>query len=332
MPTYLLIPDMTQKIAILAGGFSSEWEISMKSAEIVYKNLNPEKYEPYLVVVRKDEWYVIDGEQKHVLDLNYFGFLKNGKKLSFDIVFNAIHGDPGENGKLQGYMESKGIFHTSCNQAVSALTFNKWQCNTILQKLGFTCAKSILLDENDKIQPKEIIKELGLPLFVKPNNAGSSFGVSKVKKINELEPAIKNAFTEGSDVIMESFMDGTEVGCGVFTYKGEIIALTPTEIRSENEFFDYEAKYQGKAQEITPAEISGEMTKQIKSISASVYKKMHARGIIRVDFIIVKNVPHIIEINTVPGLSAASIVPQQVAYDNIKLSDFFGMLLEEARP
>ncbi|HAW52359.1 MAG TPA: D-alanine--D-alanine ligase [Flavobacteriales bacterium] len=321
---------MTQKIAILGGGYSSEWEISRKSAEVVYQHLDREKYEPYLVMVRKDEWYVLDGDQKKVLDLNYFGFLKNGKKIRFDIAFNAIHGDPGENGKLQGYMESKGIFHTSCSQSVSALTFNKWQCNTVLQKLGFTCAKSILLDENDKVNPKHIVSELGLPLFVKPNNAGSSFGVSKVKKITELETAIKTAFSEGSDIIMESFMDGTEVGCGVFRYKGEVTALTPTEIRSENEFFDYEAKYQGKAQEITPAEISKKMIQLIKNISTSVYQKIHARGIIRVDFIIVNDIPHIIEINSIPGLTAESIVPQQVRYDGIKLSTFFGMLLEEA--
>ena len=322
---------MKQKIAILAGGFSSEWEISLKSADIVYKNLNRSIYEPYIVVVRKDQWYVIDGEDEHNLDLNYFGFLKNGKKVRFDLVFNAIHGDPGENGKLQGYMESKGIMHTSCSQSLSALTFNKWQCNTVLQKMGFDCAKSILLDENDEVVPEEIINDLGLPLFVKPNSAGSSFGVSKVTSSDELEPAIKRAFSEGSDVILESFMEGTELGCGVFNYKGKITALTPTEIRTENEFFDYEAKYEGKSQEITPAEISDEMTIRVKEISASVYKKLHARGIIRIDFIIIKDKPHIIEVNTIPGLSAESIVPQQVAYDGIELSDFFGMLLEEAR-
>jgi len=322
---------MKQKIAILAGGFSSEWEISLKSADIVYKNLNRSIYEPYIVVVRKDQWYVIDGEDEHNLDLNYFGFLKNGKKVRFDLVFNAIHGDPGENGKLQGYMESKGIMHTSCSQSLSALTFNKWQCNTVLQKMGFDCAKSILLDENDEVVPEEIINDLGLPLFVKPNSAGSSFGVSKVTSSDELEPAIKRAFSEGSDVILESFMEGTELGCGVFNYKGKITALTPTEIRTENEFFDYEAKYEGKSQEITPAEISDEMTIRVKEISASVYKKLHARGIIRIDFIIIKDKPHIIEVNTIPGLSAESIVPQQVAYDGIELSDFFGMLHEEAR-
>jgi D-alanine-D-alanine ligase len=319
-----------QKVAILAGGYSSEWEISMQSAGIVYKHLPREFYEPYIVSIRKDGWKVLEEDRMYDLDLNLFGFHLNGELIRFDLAFNAIHGHPGENGPIQGYLEARGISHTSCNQAVSVLTFNKWQCNSILKLFGFNCAKSLLLQRHDEINEEFIIDELKLPLFVKPNNSGSSFGVSKVKTKADLIPAIEKAWEEDSEVVLESFMDGTELGVGVFRHENMVIPLPPTEIRSENEFFDYEAKYQGKAQEITPAEISDEMTVEVQKISRDVYKRLNASGLIRVDFMIVGKVPHIIEVNTVPGLSAESIVPKQVKCMGLDLGHFFHMLLQEA--
>lgn len=319
-----------QRVAILAGGYSSEWEISMQSANVVYKNLSKEVYEPYLVKIKKEGWKVLDGDKEFELNLNKFGFDRNGEEILFDLAFNAIHGNPGENGLLQGYMESRGIRHTSCNQAVSALTFNKWQCNSILKLFGFTCAKSILLQKDDTINTEHIINELRLPVFVKPNNSGSSFGVSKVKSANELIPAIEKAWLEDNEVLIEAFMDGIELGVGVFRYKGEIHALSPTEIRSENEFFDYEAKYLGKAKEITPAEMTEELTLKVQQISKEVYRRLNASGLIRVDFMVVGHLPHIIEVNTIPGLSTESIVPKQVRYAGMELGHFFHMLIEEA--
>lgn len=319
-----------QRVAILAGGYSSEWEISMLSASVVHQHLPSEIYEAYIVRVKKEGWQVMEGDKLYNLDLNTFGFNKDGEEIRFDVAFNAIHGNPGENGLLQGYMESRGILHTTCNQAVSALTFNKWQCNTILKNFGFTCAKSILLQKDDEINTDEIINSLKLPVFVKPNNAGSSFGVSKVKSKEELTPAIEEAWLEDKEVLIEAFMDGTELGCGVFRKNAEIIALSPTEIRSENEFFDYEAKYQGKALEITPAEISDEMTEMVQDISRDVYRKLNAKGLIRVDFMLVKDVPHIIEVNTIPGLSNESIVPQQVRHAGLELGQFFHLLIQDA--
>ncbi|MEQ8323882.1 MAG: D-alanine--D-alanine ligase [Vicingaceae bacterium] len=321
---------MKKILAIAAGGYSAEWEISLKSAEIVLSNVDKEMFEAYILVIRKEMWYIIDGDEHIPLNLNDFSFKKMGKTISIDLVFNAIHGDPGENGKLQGFFESRGIMHTSCNQSLSALTFNKWQCNTILKELGFTCAKSLLFYRGEVIDPDHIVKILGLPVFIKPNQAGSSFGVSKVSTKEQFEQAVKKAFEHDDEILIETFMDGIEVGCGVYRYKGEVIALSPTEIRSQNEFFDYEAKYQGKALEITPAEISDELIELIKTISSSVYSKLHARGIIRVDFIIVDQIPHIVEVNTIPGLSAESIVPKQVRCDGMNLQEFFTRLLEEA--
>ena len=321
---------MKKLLAVLAGGYSPEWEISLNSAEMVAANVDEDQYEAFIVLIRKDNWIVRDGDKEAELDLNEFGFRQNGQMRKFDLAFNAIHGDPGENGKLQGYFEARSILHTSCSQALSALTFSKWECNTILQKLGFTCARSILTFKGDELKANDVIDQLGLPLFVKPNNSGSSFGVSKVKSEEDLEPALEKAFREDDAVLIEAFMDGVEVGCGVYKYKGEVIALMPTEIRSQNEFFDYEAKYQGKSEEITPAQIPTEQIEKVREISAEVYRKMHARGIVRVDFIIVKGQAHIIEINTIPGLSSESIVPKQVRHEGMSLKEFFGRLLEEA--
>lgn len=319
-----------QKVAILAGGYSSEWEISMQSAKMVLQHLAGEIYEPYIVSIKKDGWKVFDGDDIIELDLNIFGFEKNGEKIRFDVAFNAIHGHPGENGLLQGYMEARGIPHTSCNQSVSALTFNKWQCNSILKVFGFDCAKSILLQKDDAFEESFIANELGFPMFIKPNSSGSSFGVSKVSRLEDIGIAIEKAWVEDNEIVIEEFMNGTELACGVFRNEGMIIPLPPTEIRSENEFFDYEAKYHGKAQEITPAEISDELTVEVQKISRDVYKKLNASGIIRVDFILIGNVPYIIEVNTVPGFSAESIVPKQVQCMGLDLGQFYHMLLQEA--
>jgi len=318
-----------KNVAILAGGYSTEWEISMQSAEIVLNHLDRDQYNPYILEIKKEGWKVLAGDRKVALDLSAFAFIHNGTLIQFDVAFNAIHGNPGENGLIQGYLESRGIPHTSCNQFVSALTFNKWHCNTVLKTMGFTCADSILVEKGEEIDKKEIINCLGLPLFVKPNQAGSSFGVSKVKEDSDLLPALEEAFREDNFAIIEAFMQGIELACGVYKSKGEIISLTPTEIRSENDFFDYEAKYLGKSEEITPANISPEITLKVRETSKQVYKKLNCAGIVRVDFILVNNILHIIEVNTVPGLTKESIVPKQVKYYGSDLQSFFGLLLNE---
>lgn len=302
----------------------------MKSAQVVLSNLDSSRFHPFLVEIRRDGWNVLVDEDKIPLDLNTFGFVQDGETLKFDVAFNAIHGDPGENGRLQGYLESRGIRHTSSRLGVSALTFSKWHGNVVLQKMGFEGAHSILYQDGDDLNTGKIVEGIGLPMFIKPNNSGSSFGVSKVTSEGEIKQAIDKALEEDAEVIIESFMDGVEIACGVFSHRGEIIPLPPTEIRTENTFFDYGAKYLGEAQEITPAEIDPVHIRKMQEISCSVYRKLRASGVIRVDFILVKDRPLIIEVNTIPGISAESIVPQQVQCAGYTLQDFFGMIIEEA--
>lgn len=322
---------MKTKIAIAMGGYSSEYRISINSGNIVYKNLDRDLYEPYRVHILRGEWFVVaDDDTPYPINKSNFTVSMNDKVIRFDCVFNTIHGTPGENGLLQAYLELIGIPQTSCGYYQAALTFNKRDLISVLKPYGIKTAVNYFLDQGDQINTSQIIKKVGLPCFVKANRAGSSFGITKVKTEEELIPATKIAFSEDNEAIIESFLDGIEVSVGVITYKRKVLALPVTEIVSENEFFDYEAKYLGKSQEITPARISEKDTKKLQNIAKMIYKKLKIKGFTRSEFIFHNGEPHFIEINTTPGLSQASILPQQAEKAGISLKDLFGSALEAA--
>ncbi len=322
---------MKKKIAIAMGGYSSEYHISINSGNIVYKHLDREKYEPYRVHILKGEWFVVaDDDTPYPINKSNFTVEIQDKVIQFDCVFNTIHGTPGENGLLQAYLELIGIPQTSCDYYQSALTFNKRDLISVLRPYGIKAATNYFLNKGEEIDTKEIVAKVGLPCFVKANRAGSSFGVTKVKTEEEIIPAAKTAFSEDNEAIIESFLDGTEVSVGVITYKGEVMALPVTEIIPEGEFFDYEAKYLGKSQEITPARISDEDTKKVQDIAIMIYKKLKMKGFSRSEFIFHKGEPHFIEMNTNPGISAASILPQQAEKAGISLKDLFESSIEAA--
>lgn len=316
-----------KNIAVVYGGFSSEEEISLKSGRVVANNL-PADYKPYLVRINKKGWLLERNGAKIPIDKEDFSVEVDGTKLHFDMVFIAIHGTPGEDGKLQSYFDMIGVPYVSSNALACAITFNKWTCNSILKQYGYKCANAVVLRNPNGWDEKNVLEMITLPCFVKPNNGGSSFGISKVKKEDELGDAIKKAFEEGTEVMIEEFVAGTEVTCGVVKLRGKVTALPITEIVSENEFFDYEAKYKGASQEITPARISDEMTKEIQKQATGIFELLHLNGMARIDFIIQQDVPYVIEVNTVPGLSEESIVPQQARAAGMTLPELFGGLLE----
>lgn len=318
-----------KNIAIIMGGYSSEYKISLLSGNVVYNNLDKNKYNGFRIHIFKEKWvYVDDVEVEYPIDKNDFSTTVNGKKVSFDCVFNAIHGTPGEDGLMQAYFELLAIPHTSCGYYQAALTFNKRDLLSVLKPYGIKTAISYYLNKGDLVNTAEIAAKVGMPCFVKPNKAGSSFGISKVKTEAELPIAIETAYREDDEIIIESFLDGTEVSVGVINYKGEIVVLPITEIVSENDFFDYEAKYQGKSQEITPARISDEMTKKVAAIAKRAYEVLKMKGFSRSEFIIVDGEPHMLELNTIPGLTTESLIPQQAAAAGISLEDLFTNAIE----
>lgn len=320
-----------KNIAIIMGGYSSEYKISLISGNVVYNNLDKSKFNGFRIHVFQEKWVYVDGnEVEYPIDKNDFSVLVNGDKISFDCVFNAIHGTPGEDGLMQGYFELLGIPHTSCGYYQAALTFNKRDLLSVLKPYGIKTAVSYYLNKGDLVDTAEIVAKVGLPCFVKPNKAGSSFGISKVKTQAELPIAIAVAYKEDDEIIIESFLDGTEVSVGVINYKGEIVVLPITEIVSENDFFDYEAKYQGKSQEITPARISNEMTQKVAVIAKRAYEVLKMKGFSRSEFIIVNGEPHMLEMNTIPGLTTESLIPQQAAAAGISLEDLFTNAIELA--
>ena len=312
-----------KNIAILTGGDSAEYDISILSANTVLQHLNPELFKGYIIHLKNDKFTAFIKEIKIDVDKSNFTFEVENKLISFDAVFMALHGSPAENGLIQPYFDNLNIPYTSCNASVSALTFDKFKCNNKLTELGFNCAKSYIYEQGNTIDTDLIIKTVGLPCFVKPNGAGSSYGISKVKQQSDLETAINHALIHDEKVLIEQFIDGTEVSVGVF-YNGKgIKALPITEIVSENEFFDYQAKYEGKSEEITPARISKNIAKEIEATTINIYKAMQLSGICRVDYIIMDEKSYVIEINTIPGLSVESIIPQQIKAANLKLSAIF---------
>jgi D-alanine-D-alanine ligase len=316
-------------IAIVAGGDSSEYEISVKSASEVAKLLSP-KYLVYIVMIRGTSWYWEDYKGRyHNIDKNDFTLKTDDKRIRFDAVFIAIHGTPGENGLLQGYFDMMKIPYSSCSAFCSALTFNKQACKLYLKEYGIPMAKNIILRKESSPDLSSILVKTGLPCFVKPNDSGSSFGVTKVKTKEELPGAIETAFRESNEVMVEAFMDGREVACGVVKVKGKAVVLPVTEIISKNEFFDYEAKYTpGKSDEITPAEMPVNITNKIQDLSSSVYDLLGCKGIVRVDFIIVGEEPYFLEINSIPGMTEESLIPKQAKAAGIDLAELYSMVIE----
>ena len=313
------------------GGYSSEVEISMKSGAVVYKNISKKKYNTYRVHILEGKWVVVD-DAKNEFPVNKDDFsveIKN-EKITFDCVFNAIHGHPGEDGTILAYFDLIGLKHTSAPFYQMALTFNKRDTLSILKPHGIKTATSYYLDKGDKINTKKIILKVGLPCFVKPNNAGSSFGISKVKTEAEILPAIEKAFKEDSQILIEEFLDGPEITIGVLEYQNKITVLPMTEIITDNDFFDYEAKYLGKSEEITPAQISDEIHLKLEKVATQVYQILNMSGFSRAEYILVNNEPYFLEINTVPGLTDASLIPQQAAEAGISLEELFHNAIEMA--
>jgi D-alanine-D-alanine ligase len=313
-------------IGIFCGGFSSEYEISLKSADTIKKHL-PDTYLSYKIIVSKGKWEV-EMEQENVpFDLNDCSFFIGDTKKIIDAAIVYIHGDPGENGKIQAMLELHGIQYINSGPLASALSFDKWYCNQFLRAFNIPVAKSLFLSKVDQYHPSEIVESLGLPIFIKPSDSGSSYGISKVKIIEDIPKALQFAFNEGRTVIIESFLDGIEVTCGVYRSSNGLVALPLTEIVSENEFFDFEAKYQGKSSEITPARISEDLKFEVQAMAKKIYELLQLKSITRIDFMLVNNQPYVIEVNTTPGFSAASIVPQMLSAAGISLGDFWGDII-----
>lgn len=320
-----------KNVAIIMGGYSSEYKISLTSGTVVYNFLDKTKYQGYRIHIFKEKWVYVDANAiEYPINKNDFSVEVNHTKITFDVVFNAIHGTPGEDGLMQAYFELLGIKQTSCDYYQAALTFNKRDLLSVLKPYGIQSAISYYLNLGDSINTSEIIAKVGLPCFVKPNKSGSSFGISKVKAMEELIPAIENAYQEDTEIIIESFLDGPEVSVGVINYKGKITVLPITEIVSENDFFDYEAKYLGKSKEITPARISEELKLKIETVAKKAYEVLKMKGFSRSEFIIVNGEPHMLEMNTIPGLTTESILPQQAREAGISLPELFENAIELA--
>ncbi len=313
-------------IGIFCGGFSSEYEISLKSADTIKKHI-PDSYLSYKIIVSKGKWEVEMEQECVPFDLNDCSFFIGDTKKIIDAAIVYIHGDPGENGKIQAMLELHGIQYINSGPLASALSFDKWYCNQFLRAFNIPVAKSLFLSKVDQYNPSEIVESLGLPIFIKPSDSGSSYGISKVKIIEDIPKALQFAFNEGKTVIVESFLDGIEVTCGVYRSSNGLVALPLTEIVSENEFFDFEAKYQGKSSEITPARISEDLKLEVQAMAKKIYELLQLKSIARIDFMLVNNQPYVIEVNTTPGFSAASIVPQMLSAAGISLGDFWGDII-----
>ncbi len=324
---------MKKKIALVTGGYSRESEISYKSAVTVKNNLDKEKYEVYLVDIEPSGWVYINEEgSKTAVDRSDFSINAEGVKIKFDAALMCIHGTPGEDGKLQGYFDMLHLPYTSCDAACSALTFNKRYTVAVAAFGGIHVAKSLHLFKDAPLTAENILKELTLPVFVKPNNGGSSIGMSKVVDAAHLDQAIYKAFQEDDQVLVEEFIKGRELTIGVFKKGDEIILLPATEIITHNEFFDFEAKYEGKSEEITPADVDESVLKKLHTAAREVYQLLNCNGIVRIDFIYNEERGEVfmLEVNTVPGQSEASLIPQQVKAMGWSLKEFYTVLIEEA--
>lgn len=325
---------MMKNIALVAGGYSGEYVISVQSAVVIEKNIDAALYTVYKIIITREGWsYTAPDGAVYAIDKNDFSLTVAGKKVVFDAVFIGIHGTPGEDGRLQGYFEMLGMPYTSCGMVTSALTFNKSYCNKVVAALDVVkVSRSTHIFRNKQYDVAAILQQLRLPVFVKPAEGGSSIGMSKVNTAEELEPAIIKAFKEDNQVLIEEFIKGTEVTCGMFFAKGQLHVLPLTEIRSTKEFFDYEAKYTpGITNEVTPAEIPEAAADHIRAVGKELYHRLNCKGIVRADFILEEGTGavYFLEVNTMPGQSENSLVPQQVRASGMTLQAFYGMLIEE---
>ncbi len=321
---------MKKNIAVVFGGDSSEFVVSVKSSKNVYKSIDPTIYNVWKVQMVGLDWDVLENDQVIAsVDKGDFSFLRNGEKIKFNFAYITIHGTPGEDGKLQGYLDMVKVPYSTCGVYSSALTFNKYFCSNYLRNFGVTMAKSVRLFKGDHANADQLIAELGLPLFVKPNAGGSSFGVTKVKEKSQLLDALELAMKESHDILIEQFIDGKEFTCGLVKLSDEELIFPVTEVIPQNEFFDFEAKYTaGKTDEITPARISPELTQNIQQLSSRIYDLCDCSGIVRIDYILKDGEFYFLEVNTTPGMTATSFVPQQIAAMDRKLGDVLGMIIE----
>jgi D-alanine-D-alanine ligase len=322
---------MKKNIAVVYGGDSSEFVVSVKSSVNVYKSLDPTVYNVWKVQMKGLDWEVFEDQQAVAeVDKNDFSFVQDGKKIIFDFAYITIHGTPGEDGKLQGYFDMVKIPYSTCGVYSSALTFNKYFCSNYLRNFNVPMAKSVRLFKGDQVEVDQLVAELGLPLFVKPNAGGSSFGVTKVKEKSQLLDALQMAVNESSDILVEQFIDGPEFTCGLVKLSNQELIFPVTEVIPQNEFFDFEAKYtQGKTDEITPARISPELTQKIQQLSSRIYDLCDCSGIVRMDYILKDNEFYFLEVNTTPGMTATSFVPQQIEAMGKQLGQVLRLIIED---
>ncbi|NOZ34617.1 MAG: D-alanine--D-alanine ligase [Chlorobi bacterium] len=321
-----------KNIAVLAGGNSSEFFISLKSAETVANEIDKKKYNVYTVQIKESEWTLInDLNCGLIIHKNDFSFIDKGQKEKFDLIISVIHGTPGEDGLLQAYFDMLQIPYVGSGVLASSLTFNKYYCNTFLRNFNIVnISKSVLIRKNKKFNPEEIISQIGLPCFVKPNAGGSSYGITKVKKSEELQGAVKEAFKESDEVLIEEFIDGKEIQCGIFKTKNNEYKLPLVEIIPETEFFDYKAKYEGLSKEIIPARISKDLTEKCQNITSELYDVLNCKGIVRMDFILKNGEYWFLEANTIPGMTAESLVPQMIRKAGMTIKKVMTLLIEDA--
>jgi D-alanine-D-alanine ligase len=322
---------MKKNIAVVYGGDSSEFVVSVKSSKNVFESINPSIYNVWKVQMQGLNWEVLEGDEIIAsIDKGDFSFVKNGEKIRFDFAYITIHGTPGEDGKLQGYFDLVKIPYSTCGVYSSALTFNKYFCSNYLRNFGVTMAKSVRLFKGDAFDADQLVEQLGLPVFVKPNAGGSSFGVTKVKEKEQLLAALKLATKESADILIEEFIDGKEFTCGLVKLSNQEILFPVTEVIPQNEFFDFEAKYTvGKTDEITPARISPELTSKIQQLSSRIYDLCDCSGIVRIDYILKDGEFYFLEVNTTPGMTATSFVPQQIAAMGHTLREIVGLIIED---
>lgn len=321
---------MKRTIAIVAGGDSSEYIVSLRSAQGIYSFIDKEKYNLYIVMMKGLDWHVqLPDETTCPIDRNDFSFQLNGEKITFDFAYITIHGTPGENGRLQGYFDMMGIPYSCCGVLAAALTFNKFACNQYLRGFGVRIAEALSLRQGQTVSDNDVIEKIGLPCFIKPSLGGSSFGVTKVKTREQIQPAIAKAFEEGEEVVIEAFMDGTEITCGCYKTKDKSVVFPITEVVTHNEYFDYDAKYNGQVDEITPARIPDELRDRVQMLTSAIYDILGAQGIIRIDYIITEGDKiNLLEVNTTPGMTPTSFIPQQVRAAGLNITDVMTDIIE----
>lgn len=321
---------MKRIIAIVAGGDTSEFYVSLRSAQGIYSFIDKERYELYIVEMHGTDWHVqlADGEKVPV-DRNDFSFCTGGQKVTFDFAYITIHGTPGEDGRLQGYFDMLHLPYSCCGVLAAALTYDKFACNQYLKAFGVRIAESLLLRQGQSVSDEDVIAKIGLPCFIKPSLGGSSFGVTKVKTKEEIQPAIVKAFEEAQEVVVEAFMSGTEITCGCYKTKDKSVVFPITEVVTHNEYFDYDAKYNGEVDEITPARISEGLTDRVQKLTSAIYDILGASGIIRVDYIITTGEKiNLLEVNTTPGMTATSFIPQQVRVAGLDITEVMTDIIE----